>query len=65
MTSATSIATGQAKDVVGVGRYILSFLLAGIIGVGVQHALREEGWLATWINVGIMIVMVFVFAAIG
>ena len=66
MASATSSVTGaNATDVVGTGRYILSFFLAGFIGLGVQYFLRDKGWLATWINIGILIVTVVVFVALA
>ena len=50
-------------DKVGAGRYILSFLLAGLIGVGIQYFLREKGWLATWINLGIFVIVVVLLLA--
>ena len=31
-------------DVVGTGRYILSFFLAGLIGLAIQYGLRKKGW---------------------
>ena len=43
----------EDEDVVGRGRYLLSFLLAGFIGLGIQYALRRKGWMATAINVPI------------
>ena len=44
----------QDEDVVGSGRYILSFILAGFIGLGIQYGLRKKGWTATWINAVIL-----------
>ena len=40
----------EQEEVVGGGRYVLSFVLAGLIGLGIQYGLRRRGWLATWIN---------------
>ena len=55
----------QDQDVVGLGRYILSFLLAGIVGLAIQYGLRKQGWTATWINAGIFVILVTVVAATG
>lgn len=35
------------EDIVGAGRYILNFLLAGLIGLALAYFLRRRGWLAT------------------
>jgi hypothetical protein len=45
-----SEAAAPARDVIGTGRYVLSFVLAGVIGLGVAYLLRNQGWLAIWIN---------------
>ena len=58
-------AASQDEDVVGVGRYILSFLLLGFIGLGIQYGLRKKGWTATWINAGIFLILVLVLASTG
>ena len=55
----------QDEDVVGAGRYVLSFLPLGIIGLGIQYGLRKKGWTATWINAVIFLILVMVFAATG
>ena len=60
-----NVAAIQNEDVVGVGRYILSFLLAGIVGLAIQYGLRKQGWTATWINAGIFVILVTVVAATG
>ena len=52
-------------DVVGIGRYVLSFVLAGFVGLAVQYGLRRKGWMATWINSIIVIVGVALMAAAG
>ena len=65
MVSSTQTDVGQAKDTVGTGRYVLSFFLAGFIGLGVQYVLRERGWTATWINIGILIVTIVIFVALA
>jgi len=53
--------TTQEVDTVGTGRYVLNFLILGLIGVGIQYLLRDKGWTATWINGGIV---AFVFTMI-
>ncbi len=55
----------EDEDVVGAGRYILIFFLAGFIGLGIQYGLRKKGWTATWINAVIFLIVVMVFAATG
>lgn len=55
----------QDEDVVGSGRYILSFILAGFIGLGIQYGLRKKGWTATWINAVIFVILVMVLVATG
>ena len=55
----------SSEDVVGSGRYILSFLMAGLVGLAIQYALRKKGWTATWINAVIFVVGVSVIAATG
>lgn len=52
-------------DVAGAGRYILNFLLAGVIGLGLTYVLRTKGWLATWICIPIFILVVVVLASVG
>ena len=46
--------TTQEVDTVGAGRYVLNFLILGLIGVGIQYLLRNNGWTAIWINAGIV-----------
>ena len=58
-------AASQDEDVVGAGRYILSFLLLGFIGLGIQYGLRKKGWTATWINAVIFVILVMVLVATG
>ena len=60
-----NVAAFQNEDVVGLGRYLLSFLLAGIVGLAIQYGLRKQGWTATWINAGIFVILVTVVAATG
>ncbi len=57
--------TFQDEDVVGAGRYILSFILAGFIALGIQYGLRKKGWTATWINAVIFVILVMVLVATG
>ena len=54
-----------AQDVVGPGRYVLNFLLAGVIGLVMTYLLRNHGWLATWICIPILILGVIVLASLG
>ncbi len=58
---ATRTATRRevVEDEAGAGRYILNFLLAGIIGLILTFFLRRQGWLATWICIPILIVVAF------
>jgi tetratricopeptide (TPR) repeat protein len=58
-------ASMEDRDAVGAGRYILNFLLAGFIGLGLTYVLRYRGWLATWICLPIFVVVVILFAAAG
>ncbi len=60
-----SRAENQDEDVAGAGRYILSFLLAGLVGLAIQYGLRKSGWTATWINAVIFVILVAVLAAAG
>ena len=53
------------EDVVGTGRYVLSFVLAGFVGLAIQYGLRKKGWMATWINAVIVVMIVILFAAAG
>ena len=45
----------KAMDTVGVGRYILNFLIFGLIGLGIQYLLRDKGWTATWVNLAAVV----------
>ena len=66
-SSAVQPAYGRsgAQDVVGAGRYVLNFLLAGFIGLILTYLLRNHGWLATWICIPVMIFVVIVLASAG
>ena len=65
--SAVQTASGLsgAPDVVGAGRYVLNFLLAGVIGLVLTYLLRNHGWLATWICIPILILVVIVLTSVG
>ena len=52
-------------DVVGPGRYILNFFLAGFAGLAVTYFLRNHGWLATWISLALLVAAVVILAAAG
>jgi hypothetical protein len=53
----------EAQDVIGAGRYILSFIMTGLIGLGIAYALRKEGWLAIWINAAILIAVIAIVSS--
>lgn len=53
------------EDTAGPGKYILSFLFAGIIGLGIQYALRKQGWWGVGVNVAIGVVAVILLSATG
>ena len=53
------------EDIVGLGRYVLNFLLAGLLGLVLTYFLRHEGWLATWISLAILVLGVIVLVASG
>jgi tetratricopeptide (TPR) repeat protein len=55
----------EERDGVGVGRYVLNFILAGFIGLGLTYFLRNRGWLATWISLVVFVVLVIVIVASG
>ena len=63
--SVAALASVEDKDVVGTGRYILNFVLAGLVGVGITYLLRERGWLATWISLAISILGGILYASSG
>jgi hypothetical protein len=54
------IAAVEEEDVVGVGRYVLNFFLAGLIGLALTYFLRRNGWMATWISAGFFVLAVVV-----
>ncbi len=60
-----NVAVIQDDDVVGPGRYILSFFLAGLVGLAIQYGLRKKGWTATWINAVLFGIVVTLVAASG
>ena len=52
-------------DRVGTGRYVLSFFLAGFIGLGIQYMSRDQGWLATLINAFISVAILVALLGMG
>lgn len=54
----------ESKDVVGPGRYILNFFIASFIGLTLTFFLRRQGWLATWISLGVAVVAVVVIGVV-
>lgn len=61
----SSTGISAPKDEIGAGRYILSFLLAGFIGLLVAYLLRSQGWLAIWINAAIFVVLVVLIVSVS
>lgn len=53
------------ENAAGLGRYVLNFLLAGLLGLVLTYFLRHEGWLATWISLAILVLGVIAFVASG
>lgn len=60
--SPPSASTTDSEDVIGAGRYILNFILAGLIGLALSYFLRNHGWLATWICIPIFLLVLYVSA---
>ena len=56
---------GQPVDKAGAGRYIISFILAGLIGLWVQYWTRHYGWRGVHINVAIFGILVVVLALLS
>jgi hypothetical protein len=54
-------ADGKPVDTVGAGRYILSFILAGFVGLGIQYLARNYGWRGVIINAVIFAVVLVLF----
>jgi len=55
----------EHDDVVGPGRYILNFVLAGLVGLVLTFILRNHGWLATWISLALLVLSLMILAATG
>jgi hypothetical protein len=55
-----SVISGDDGDVVGPGRYVLNFILAGLIGLALTYFLRRHGWMATWISAAFFVLAVIV-----
>ena len=55
----------RSEDVVGPGRYILNFFLAGLVGLVITFFLRYNGWLATWICLALFVAVVIILVAAG
>jgi tetratricopeptide (TPR) repeat protein len=62
-TAAAAVRVEDEEDVVGPGRYVLNFILAGLPGLAVTYFLRHSGWLATWISLAILAVAVIILVA--
>lgn len=62
-TAAAAARAEDWQDVVGPGRYVLNFLLAGVPGLVVTYVLRRDGWLATWVSLAILVAMVIILTA--
>jgi hypothetical protein len=54
------------EDVVGAGRWVLNFLIAGFLGLIITYFMRRQGWTATWVSLGVTIaIAVAYYAAIS
>lgn len=60
-----AVVVSQHIDTIGPGRYILNFLLLGVIGLGIAYFLRNRGWLSVWISVAIWAALLFLVVVIG
>ena len=47
--------TAPSKDRVGRGRYLLSFLLLGPVGLGIAFLMRDRGWTPIMISGAVVI----------
>ena len=56
-----TVVADKDEDVAGAGRYIIGFILSGIVGLVIQYCLRKKGWTATWINAAIGVILIFLF----
>ena len=56
-----SVRVAAEPDVAGVGRYVLNFCLAGLLGLGLTYFLRRRGWLATWLCIPMFIFVVIYY----
>jgi len=52
---------GQPRDPVGAGRYIISFLLAGFIGLWIQYWTRYYGWRGVAVNACIATAVIVIY----
>jgi hypothetical protein len=57
--------SGGGEDVIGVGRYVLSFVMVGVIGLAIAFLLRKQGWTAIWVNLAAMFVVVAAYVALA
>jgi hypothetical protein len=60
LTSPMPAVSPAGEDVIGAGRYVLNFFLAGLVGLGISYFLRKQGWLATWICAAIFVAIIVV-----
>jgi hypothetical protein len=56
---------GYGENAAGLGRYVLNFLLAGLLGLVLTYFLRHEGWLSTWISLAIFVLGIIAIVASG
>lgn len=59
-----AVRQSELVDEAGVGRYVLNFFLAGLIGLGLTYFMRRQGWNATWISAGIFVLIVAAYVAL-
>jgi hypothetical protein len=55
----------QQEDVVGIGRWVLNFIIAGILGLIITFFLRKQGWTATWVCLGVSIALTVAYVALA
>jgi hypothetical protein len=55
----------QEDDVVGIGRWVLNFIIAGFLGLIITFFLRKQGWTATWVSLGVTVALTVAYIALA
>jgi hypothetical protein len=55
----------QEEDVVGIGRWVLNFIIAGFLGLIITFFLRKQGWTATWVCLGVTVAIAVAYIALA